>query len=614
MTEDVVETAWREHEEIVVALVDDDPEWLSVQASLLRRRNDRFVVETETDPRAVLDRLDEVDCVVSDYKMRPLDGLELLERVRETSPTLPFIITTGRGSETVASRAITAGVTDYVVERPSRDQSAVLATRIVSAVTRRRVERRLSESHQRFTELFEAIPGPVAITDCDGTVESANSAYEATFGDTDRLPPAVRDTPVDEQCELDCETADGRQVFLHRKVRLTGRERCCHTFTGITARAEREAARKLELETREAVREALLSASTRAGLERAFCRCLADVRGYPLVWIGERDVDGSLVVRESAGTESDRVDVADATADADPGVRALEEYGPVFANDLSWPAGDGGRTVASGGAVPLRHNELAFGVIAAYASSPGAFDDSERGLLSDLADLLAYAINFVTVQRALFGGERVEVTVTTPTAAYPVASLFDGPVTVDGTVPHEDDAVRHIVSVPESTTWDAAANRGVRSVRDIGSDGTLRRLAVVLSRPTVDSLLVDSGARIESISLRADRVAVVASFSARDGVESAIETITEEFPDASVTSYRTVDRIDGDRDADPTAALTTRQRTALETAYYGGYFEQPKRRNSEELAATLDISRSTFLQHLRSAQRKLFDAVLDAER
>lgn len=63
--------------------------------------------------------------------------------------------------------------------------------------------------------------------------------------------------------------------------------------------------------------------------------------------------------------------------------------------------------------------------------------------------------------------------------------------------------------------------------------------------------------------------------------------------------------------ADRLESLTDRQREVLETAVDGGFFERPKEHNSEELAARLDITRSTFCQHLRTAQRKVFDEVLE---
>lgn len=57
--------------------------------------------------------------------------------------------------------------------------------------------------------------------------------------------------------------------------------------------------------------------------------------------------------------------------------------------------------------------------------------------------------------------------------------------------------------------------------------------------------------------------------------------------------------------------LTDRQLEALRTAYEAGYFERPRRANAMEVAEQLDISRSTFAEHLAAAQRKLFEDVFD---
>lgn len=58
--------------------------------------------------------------------------------------------------------------------------------------------------------------------------------------------------------------------------------------------------------------------------------------------------------------------------------------------------------------------------------------------------------------------------------------------------------------------------------------------------------------------------------------------------------------------------LTDRQLEVLETAYENGYFERPRRANATELAAELDISQSTFTEHLVTAQRKLLDDVFES--
>jgi predicted DNA binding protein len=56
--------------------------------------------------------------------------------------------------------------------------------------------------------------------------------------------------------------------------------------------------------------------------------------------------------------------------------------------------------------------------------------------------------------------------------------------------------------------------------------------------------------------------------------------------------------------------LTDRQLEVLQTAEVMGYFEHPKEANAGEVAAELEISTSTFTEHLSAAQQKVLGAVL----
>ncbi|MCU4926793.1 helix-turn-helix domain-containing protein [Halobacteria archaeon AArc-dxtr1] len=50
-------------------------------------------------------------------------------------------------------------------------------------------------------------------------------------------------------------------------------------------------------------------------------------------------------------------------------------------------------------------------------------------------------------------------------------------------------------------------------------------------------------------------------------------------------------------------ALTDRQLAVLDAAYFSGYFDTPRTSTGDELAARFDVTRQTFNQHLRKAQR-----------
>ncbi|ELZ27462.1 HTR-like protein [Halosimplex carlsbadense 2-9-1] len=148
---------------IRVLHVDDDPDLSALVASALEREDDRFEVVTATSPDEGLETLgaERVDCVVSDYDMPGTNGIEFLERVRADHPDLPFVLYTGKGSEEVASDAISAGVTDYLQKGTGTDQYALLANRIDNAVSAARSRRALSDRNRRLETLISNLPGIV---------------------------------------------------------------------------------------------------------------------------------------------------------------------------------------------------------------------------------------------------------------------------------------------------------------------------------------------------------------------------------------------------------------------------------------------------------------------
>lgn len=131
-------------EAIHVLHVDDEPDVAELAAEFLEREDDRIDVSTETCVGDGLDRLAEngFDCIVSDYQMPEMDGLEFLDAVRESHPDLPFILYTGQGSEDVASNALTAGATDYLQKGTGTEQYELLANRIKNAVESNRNKER----------------------------------------------------------------------------------------------------------------------------------------------------------------------------------------------------------------------------------------------------------------------------------------------------------------------------------------------------------------------------------------------------------------------------------------------------------------------------------------
>ncbi|KIZ39281.1 response regulator transcription factor, partial [Rhodopseudomonas palustris] len=112
----------------LVYVVDDDHGVLGSLRFLLE--TDGFEVRTFRSGLALLDAVAEqpVDCIVVDYKMPGMNGIDLANRLRERNIKAPVVMITGYPDQSIMNRAAAAGVR-HVVLKPHLEDSLVIHIR-----------------------------------------------------------------------------------------------------------------------------------------------------------------------------------------------------------------------------------------------------------------------------------------------------------------------------------------------------------------------------------------------------------------------------------------------------------------------------------------------------
>jgi PAS domain S-box-containing protein len=420
--------------------------------------------------------------------------------------------------------------------------------------------------------------------------------------------------------------------------------------------------------------EALVAADTRETAEQAVVEEIVAAAPYSLAWIGDPDPTGETVVsRAWAGERGDEladgrfepgaeIDLGADVPESSALARALAEGRRQIDTDPALPAiartrsaagsrrettadrggsiplgddddhgggnnGDGGRShdpldgIGTSAAIPISYRESLYGVLCVYTELETDIDERELAVLDALCNATATAINALESKRVLTAENVVKLDFEIADEAMFFAAISsrgacslehagsihapDGSlcafVTVTGAEP---DRVREIArTCPEIDGSSLITER---------EDACL--FEFTLADPTLPSVLADHGARIREITAEEGVCRLCIELPPDRDARSVAAVLEDRYGVAELVAYHERERpvrTESDFLAAVEDRLTDRQLTALRTAHMSGFFEWPRPVAGEELAASMDISRSTFHQHLRAAERKLAEVFFE---
>jgi len=366
----------------------------------------------------------------------------------------------------------------------------------------------------------------------------------------------------------------------------------------------------------EGVTSELVGAVNREEIERAVCTCITETTPYAAAWIGETDITGerldTTAVDGGAGgaPPEDGTDLTEAEALAE----ALDGSElRVLPADRVLPGEDqaGGEVAV----VPLVYGNTDYGALFVHAEETGSFNDRETAVLASLGRMIATAFNAHESKRIISTDNVVEIELLIRDPAFffvDLATRSGSTIEYAGSVYREGAPITFVTTDGDSgalveLTRDAPEITEASVVSE--EDGS----ALIEFRVATESIvseLADMGAKTNAITAEGGEARIEIELPAGADARSIVRRIQERHPRTELSRYRERERPPTTKRefiADLEDRLTDQQFAALQRAYVGGYYDWNRGTNGDELAESMDISRPTFHQHLRAAERKLVE-------
>lgn len=379
------------------------------------------------------------------------------------------------------------------------------------------------------------------------------------------------------------------------------------------------------------INQTLIRSSSRSQISERVCKGLAAADEYAFAWLCTRDTSGEGFEPAAwSGVDTDYIthleETAPGTALAELIERAFRSGDSVIARQIleqpEWEVyrrdalNQGFRAVA---AIPISKNGRTDAVIVIHATADEIFDDEEVRVLDELGETIGYAFANVERLHGLQTNEHTEIEIAiTDERLFTnrLAQELNATVEFVGAVDAESDAVRVFLQIQEfdghAITDRLTELEAVSESRQLFAEDGTHLCHLTIATPQLFSIVQGDG-RIQSLASSGTTTTCTIALIQPVDVRSIIEHLQSAYSQTELVARREKEVPVGTRETfreQLINELTEKQFEALQSAYYGGGYEWPRRSTNEELAATKDIAPSTFQYHLRAAERKILSMIL----
>ena len=362
------------------------------------------------------------------------------------------------------------------------------------------------------------------------------------------------------------------------------------------------------------VTELLMRSVSREETESEICQRIIESNPYTLAAFGERQPgSNNIEVTTIHAAASSDIDEERLLADDHPAIEnAIRTKSVQLCSDGPTHAvfGEQCATIAI---APLVYGSQQYGVLIVGTEDDDAFDEREKAVVDSLGRTIAIAINATESRRILAADNVVElefVTTDRDLVFVDIAMRCGCSLEYEGAVPGTGGTVSMFFTTSASIAelQSAIATSDSLAVRLISEDAERRLVAFDVRNNELIRQLVERGGELKGLRADPEETRIIVEALKPANPRSIIEWITATYSETEMIAFRERDRppmTKTDFIGELEDRLTDRQQTAIQIAYTSGYYDSNRSVTGDELADIMGITRATFHQHLRAAERKV---------
>ncbi len=371
------------------------------------------------------------------------------------------------------------------------------------------------------------------------------------------------------------------------------------------------------------ISQVLIEQNERPIVAQKICDEIVEAEGYTACWIGSTDpTDDTVIFDATAGFPGDPPTDLSLEALPDPALESLESGQiAVCLTDICdighlCPDEAGVRRFA---AVPLVYDKKRYGLIGVYGDSPDVLDRREQQLFESIGKMIASRLNAIQTAEILTADSVLEVKVGVKDESFPlsqIAAELGATVEYVG-LTNGGDAQTYelfLTATDCGNLTTLSTLSFVEDVREISETGTACTFALTVETPAPFHQLADHGASVVQLTAEPRRSILELELPPEHDVRSIVEILKRRYDGVDLRSRRerqSREQTTYEFSSRVEEKLTDRQRATLEAAHMNGYFEWPRPTDGSEIAESMDVTRQTFHQHLRAAERKLIETYVE---